>query len=439
MSEKRDLSDLSEEELVAELARRRAAGRLEMDNLAFELSTEADARGAGAQAMQAYLDAQAAAQTTTSQPCPRCGAACRVRRRSVARTVRSRHGEHELARHYHYCERCAQGFYPLDVALGLADEGELTSRMEQVVLDLGLHGTFAEAADRFALHHGGTISENLVRRVVDRVGRCAQAQPTLGTQLRASAAQPPETLVVEVDGSMIPTRGADPWREVKVGLVARGEHFVDNKGRGLVTQARFVARLGDHVGFKQALTDALTLERAWECPRLVVLGDGAPWVWTLADEVCHGATQILDYPHAIEHATEAARVIFGTDEGLVTLWTRTVERLLWEGRVDDLVYEVEACIFSARGAARQALVNLARYYRTNATRMHYSDYRAAGLPCGSGAVESAHRHVLQKRMKLAGQHWSPDRADRLAQLRAALATCGPAALYPAIRRTGSYG
>ena len=58
-------------------------------------------------------------------------------------------------------------------------------------------------------------------------------------------------------------------------------------------------------------------------------------------------------------------------------------------------------------------------------------YRAVGLPCGSGAVESAHRHVLQKRMKLAGQHWIPDRADRLAQLRAAL--------YPAIRRTGSYG
>jgi hypothetical protein len=439
MSEQRDLSDLSDEDLVAELARRRAEGRLEMDNLAFELSTEVDARQAGARAMQAYLDAQAAQQTTASRPCPKCGAACRVRRQSVARTVRSRHGEHRLARHYHYCQQCAHGFYPLDAALGLGDEGELTSRMEQVVLDLGLQGTFEEAAERFALHHGGTISENLVRRVVDRVGHDAQEHANLGAQLRAPVAQPPATLVVEVDGSMIPTRGPDPWREVKVGLVARGEHFVQNKGRGLVTQARFVARLGHYEGFKQALTDALTLERAWECPRLVVIGDGAPWVWTLADEVCHGATQILDYPHAIEHATEAARVVFGADDSLVALWTTTIERLLWAGRVDDLVHEVEACVFSARGAARQALVDLARYYRTNATRMRYDHYRAAGLPCGSGAVESAHRHVLQKRMKLAGQHWSPARADRLAQLRAALATCGPAALYPAIRRTGSYG
>ena len=393
--------------------------------------------------MQAYLDAQAARQTTASRPCPKCGAACRVRRRSVVRTVRSRHGAHRLARHYHYCQACAHGFYPLDAALGLSDEGELTSRMEQVVLDLGLQGTFEDAAARFALHHGGTISENLVRRVIDRVGRGAEAHPDLGAQLRAPTTQPPETLVVEVDGSMIPTRGADPWREVKVGLVARGEHFVQNKGRGLVTQARFVARLGEYDGFKHALTEALTLERAWECPTLVVRGDGAPWVWTLADEVCYGATQILDYPHALEHATDTARVLFDADEALIALWTRTIERLLWDGRVEELLHQLEACLFGARGTARHALIDLARYYRTNATRMRYDRYRAAGLPCGSGAVESAHRHVLQKRMKLAGQHWDPVRADRLAQLRAALATCGPQRLYPAIRShlrpTGSYG
>jgi hypothetical protein len=439
METRTDLRHVTTEELEAELARRRAEGRLDLGSLAFELSTEADGKQAGAQAMQAYLDGQAAQQTPASQPCPRCGALCRVRRKGVHRTVRSRHGEHTLVRHYHYCRRCAHGFYPLDRALGLSETGELTPRMEQVVLDLGLQGPFEEAAERFTLHHGGTISENLVRRVVDRVGRCAEAHGDLGAHLRAPAAEPPTTLVVEVDGSMIPTRGVDPWREVKVGLVARGEHFIDNKGRGLVTQARFVARLGDYEGFKQAVTDALTLERAWECPHLVVIGDGAPWVWTLADEICHGATQILDYPHALEHATETAQVVFGADDPCVALWTTRVERLLWEGRVDDLVREVEACVFGARGPARQALVDLARYYRTNATRMRYDHYRAAGLPCGSGAIESAHRHVLQKRMKLAGQHWSPERADRLAQLRAALATCGPAALYPAIRRTGSYG
>ncbi|MBL8141400.1 MAG: hypothetical protein JNM38_09845, partial [Acidobacteria bacterium] len=85
---------------------------------------------------------------------------------------------------------------------------------------------------------------------------------------------------------------------------------------------------------------------------------------------------------------------------------------------------------------------LVRYYRTHRNRLRYDRFRALGFPCGSGAIESAHRHVLQKRMKLAGPHWDPERADRLAQLRAALATAGPRRLYAAIRSdlrpTGSY-
>ncbi len=170
----------------------------------------------------------------------------------------------------------------------------MTARVEEVVLDLGLHGPFVEAAERFAVHHGGTISENLVRRVVDRVGRCALAHPDLGAQLRPAATTAPTTLVVQLDGSMLPTRGADPWREAKVGLVARADHIVANKGRGLITEARFVARLGDFAGFKQAVADALRLERADDSARVVVVGDGAAWVgrWRMnsARRPCRSST-----------------------------------------------------------------------------------------------------------------------------------------------------
>lgn len=409
----------------------------------FEVSTELDARRLGSDSMQSFLNERAAAQTTEGQPCPKCGKRCRVRRKWVQRKVQSLHGEHVLKRHYHYCARCKEGWFPLDRELSLPDEGELTPRMEQVVLDLGLHSPFEEAAQRFAVHHGGEISENLVRRVVERVGRRAEARVDLAARLRAEANAPPSTLLVQVDGSMLSTRGADAWREVKVGLVVRDEHLLSKNGRGLISQARFVARLGNYDAFKKGLTEVLTLERAWECEQLVFLGDGAPWVWAIADEVCHGAVQILDYPHAVGHANEAAQVLFAPGDGCAELFVGTIERMLWEGRIDDIVHELETCAFAARGRSRQALVDLARYYATNASRMRYDRYRALGLPCGSGAIESAHRHVLQKRMKLAGQHWDPRRADRFAQLRAALATCGPAKIYPAIhaapRPTGSYG
>ena len=437
-----DWRDVTDAELAAELVRRQAAVPDDLEGYALEVAVEKAAHAWAATQLQAQFAAREAAQTTAWQPCPRCGRPCRVRRQCVPRTIRSLHGTHVVRRHYHYCGPCQAGWYPLDVAFGWPPEGDVTARVEQVVLDLGLHEPFAEAAERFALHHGGAISENLVRRVVERIGRRAEAQADFDTRVRPPAATVPTTLIVEVDGSMLPMRGPDPWREAKVGLVARGEHVVQNKGRGLITEARFVARVADHAGFKQDLAEALHLERAEACDRIVVVGDGAPWVWTLAGELCPTALQVLDYPHAVQHAAEAAQVIFPPASGLGRLFVATVERALTTGQVGPLIHELQACAFAARGKDRAALVGLVRYYRTHAGRMRYDRFRALGLPCGSGAIESAHRHVLQKRMKLAGQHWDPVRADRLAQLRAALATCGSRRLYAAVRAdlrpTGSY-
>ena len=433
MSERPDLQHLTDEELEAELARRRAARPGVADGYALELALETEGHAWVTRRLDAFFAAREAAQTTAWQPCPRCGRRCRVRCKWVPRTIRSLHGTHTIRRHYHVCQACQQGWYPLDAALGWPEDGELTARLEEVVLDLGLQGPFEEAAERFAVHHRGTVSENLVRRVVDRVGRAAATCPDLGARLRPPARTPPSTLIVQLDGSMLPTRGPDPWREAKVGLVARHDHMVTNKGRGLITEARFIARVGAPVGFKQAVAEALTLERAEDCDRIVVVGDGAPWIWALADEVCPTAIQVLDYPHAVQHATAAAEVLFPAGSGLDRLFVATIERYLQAGAIETLLRDLEACLFGTRGRDRIALRDLLRYYRTHRNRMRYDRFRAWGLPCGSGAIESAHRHVLQKRMKLAGQHWNPERADRLAQLRAALATCGPSRLYAVVR------
>ena len=124
--------------------------------------------------------------------------------------------------------------------------------MEQVVLDLGLHDTFESSAERFALHHGFPISENLVRRVVDRVGPTAEAREDLAERLRPVMSTVPDTLIVQVDGSIVPTRGPQAWHEVKVGLVVRPEKTLSIKGRGFIEDARFVARLGTTRGSKKS-------------------------------------------------------------------------------------------------------------------------------------------------------------------------------------------
>lgn len=434
MSNKKDLGEYTEEELRAELAKRRGKEVAKLGGYAAEMATEAASRLDAYEAYDAYLREREAGQTVDRKACPRCGAPTRVRRKFVVRTVRSAGGEHRIARHYHYCEGCRGGFYPLDTELQLPEEGELTSLLEQRVLDLGLHSPFEEAAERFAVHHGGGISENLVRRVIARVGQYAEHDSDLAARLRPPPSEVADVVTVQMDGSMLSTRGADPWREVKVGMVYRDEHHIRGgaRRRGMVTEARFVARLGDFDAFRQAITEAAVLEGAWEARVFVVVGDGAPWIWKLAEEIHPDVVKVLDYPHAVEHAADAAKVLFPQHPELIKLWQQAVERMLSTGHVDDLIHQLEVCAFECKGDKRAALVKLIRYYEANALRMRYDRYRRLGLPCGSGAIESAHRHVLQKRMKLAGQHWDPLRANRLAQLRAALATCGPRNLYPTI-------
>jgi hypothetical protein len=84
-------------------------------------------------------------------------------------------------------------------------------------------------------------------------------------------------------------------------------------------------------------------------------------------------------------------------------------------------------------AQAKALDDLLRYYENNRKRMAYADFRQRGLLIGSGIVESAHRHVIQTRMKKAGQHWSIRGGRQMARLRAAYRTTGPDRFYASIR------
>lgn len=81
-------------------------------------------------------------------------------------------------------------------------------------------------------------------------------------------------------------------------------------------------------------------------------------------------------------------------------------------------------------------MRVATYYSDDvrALALERFDLVSLDLPIGSGAVESPHRHVLQTRMKRAGQRWALPNARRMARLRAAYRTGGTQRFYEAIRR-----
>ena len=306
-----------------------------------------------------------------------------------------------------------------------------SARMTKLILDFGLHETFANAAERFALHHGCVISENLVRLVVERVGDIA----TKKSDARSSATCASHARCCQAIGCRRRFNATDAWRRRVARnetVVARGEHCTSAKPRGHITEARFVARMTGVETFRRDLTRILSLERARECKSVAFLGDGAPWIWNMAAEICPNAVQILDFMHAIVAASKPVENIFIVDKHMMSIWTETISKQLKAGRVLKLIAQLEQCAFVCRGEQRAAFATAAKYSSTNNVRMRYDVFLAHGMPIGSGMIESAHRYVLQSRMKRAGQHWDPIRADRLSTTSRRIGDYGPGKLYDAI-------
>lgn len=205
--------------------------------------------------------------------------------------------------------------------------------------------------------------------------------------------------------------------------------------------ARYVAVVGGQAEFAPALEEALHIENIDAAYSVVWVGDGAPSNWTLADQLAPDAVQILDWYHALEHAMTCGKVLLGEDSPWLPAWQARVETLLAEGDPEAMLEELMACVPLAekrRGRDRvdalAALDDLVRYYRNNSHRMKYRLYREHHFPIGSGAIESAHKHLLQTRMKRAGQRWAMRNARKMARLRAAYRTTGALKVHGAIRR-----
>jgi hypothetical protein len=373
----------------------------------------------------------------TAKACPKCGKRVAVKARDRERTVKSLSGPVTFKRNYHYCEACKHGFHPVDRLLGLPEEGELTAEMEKRVLDFALNDVYGECAARWMLHYREPVSDNLFRRVVERVGdQCTEAdQGRLQEALKPRGAAA-DVLVVEVDGSMLPIRGDEPWKEAKVGLTYHHDTAANEPMPG---SARYVAVVGGVGNFAPVLEEALEVENIDDVKTVVWVGDGAVCNWTLADQLAPDAVQILDWCHAVEHAMTCGKILLGDESPWLPLWERRAKELLLAGIPEAVIAELMDCLpLVPRGRGQRemlgAVEDLVRYYRTNANRMKYRLYRESGYPIASGAIESAHRHVLQTRMKRAGQRWAIRNARRMARLRAAYRTAGALRLHAAIRR-----
>jgi len=341
-----------------------------------------------------------------------------------------------VRRAWYHCAACGHGLAPRDAELGVAG-ASISPGLAKMTARAAAAVPFAKAASLLDELAGIALTVKRVERSAEATGTAAAT--AAGAQADAICSRQviplppsgplPDMLYIAVDGTGVPMVAAETegrkgkaddgkarTREVKLACLFT-QTSVDDDGRPVRDPASssYLATFKPAGRFGQ-LVDAEARRRGCEHIRqLVMLGDGAVWIWNLADELFPAATQIVDLYHAREHvhelATLAARLLRGHRQDWLTQ------------RLEELdTGDIPALLAAGRGLKFTGSLATERdkalaYFDTNAHRMRYAHFRSLGMFVGSGVVEAGCKAVIGQRLKLSGMHWAIPGATAIATLR----------------------
>lgn len=293
--------------------------------------------------------------------------------------------------------------------------------LQDMVCYVGQTEVFDEAEELLKRLTGVRISDKQIERVCHRYGAgleevAKEEGPILVTD---------ELHYAMADGAMVLTRekdgqGKSKWAEMKLGRVFKAADDValgeKDESRKWVRASKYAAHLGHCDAFYEKFSKLLDPLR-----NVIFIADGAKWIWERVGGFHPDAVQILDFYHAMEHLWAVISLCWKLNfetEAERNNWIGQQRAHLLDGQVGAVCENIkELKVAGAKNLEKQG--GLIQYYQNNAQRMKYNEYLEKGWLIGSGPIESAHREVIQKRLKRSGQRWTKDGAQQIANLRVA--------------------
>lgn len=331
-----------------------------------------------------------------------------------------------MKRPYYLCKACGQGHFPTDAQLGFC-AGGISSGLDEILALMGAEFPFEEAATVVAKLTLVDVSPNRCRKSTEALGQVIEeaedaerhlAWESPQVHLPAVAANPPKTLYISVDGVTVHIR-KEGWRELKVGAVyttcTKPSRKEPNKVSLRTQESTFVADIIDVDGLAQLLYLEAHRRGLDQADQVVFIGDGAHWIWRLADEYFPDALQILDWYHVSAYIWKIAHDLYGPHNDLAKQWANKQLKRLAHSQTQHVLADIRALPPTCH-PAQEALT----YFSNHCQRMDYARYRSMGLQIGSGTIESACHHVISSRLKGAGMSWDLHPARHVAKVRARL-------------------
>jgi len=389
---------------------------------------------AGATALTELLQFPVPAANQRTLPCS-CG------RQASYREIRSKPvltavGPVNVSRPYYLCLHCHNGQFPADIELDI-ENTELSPGVRRMQADLGQAVPFDDGRQRMKLLADLEVTTKAMERTAEAIGEdiAAREQQEIqrGVQLDLPMVmgEPIPILYIQMDGTGVPV-----VRKETVGRQGKTDgqpaHTREAKLGCLFTQTTwdkegYPIRDPDSTTYTGAIETAeefgkrIYLEawnRGWSrAEKKVVMGDGAEWIWNLAEPYFPGAVQIVDLYHARQHLWELARKLHPNDEVNQKAWIKVHQRrLLDKGKIEKLVASLRS-IVSTNPEVIEKIRTEADYFERNAERMRYPKFRKQHLFVGSGVIEAGCKTVIGSRLKQSGMFWTVRGANAIIALR----------------------
>ncbi len=372
-------------------------------------------------------------QEVMAQGCPKCtGSAESLRSKGTRRrVVVATFGRTVLHLRRLRCEGCGHKFKPGASFLEGLGGANLTRRLREECAETGSSApSYKAAARRIHRACGARVDAETVRKYTHLAGTQQAERMVLEAQARHTPTaesvslkrkqpqQQPQLMVVGLDGGWIASRDQPGGMEGKLGVIATAIEPVGIKGRHKLTERVLVGTFGSSQQLGVLACAAALQLGGHQASQQSVLGDGASWIKTQAQQHFGTAVKILDWGHlwrVVAKAVRAARPGQECKRERKRLY-EGLREWLWRGQVQEALQLLEGL----RQAGQQVVALEAAIEYLHHQREWIGNYEAwqeQGYAVGSGLVERQVELVLNRRLKRRGMRWLRPNADAVLALR----------------------
>jgi hypothetical protein len=338
-----------------------------------------------------------------------------------------------VKRAYYYDQDCQKGYCPKDTVLDIRGSS-FSPGMRRIMGRVGAYRPFALGHEDIKEMAGITVTAKEIERVSYRLGADVEEfyknRADFSSTNNVIPFRPTPIMYICIDGTGVPVvksetknrqgkseDGQAKTREAKLGCVFT-QTALDKKGYPIRDEGSttYVGCIETAEEFGNRIYAEAVSRGIETAKRICVIGDGAPWIWNIADVQFYGATQIIDIYHAREHYWKVAKIMFGSDKSKRKIWASERRKELDRGDVEQVIAAIKRLPVHTE-EDKAEIDREVGYFDKNKERMRYKTFRSQGFFIGSGVVEAGCRTVIGQRLKQSGMHWTVQGADRIIALR----------------------